>query len=142
MRRATRILPQGFASASTARVQTPIIHTFRSRPQCLSSTSATPTVRTFHVSVAGRKENYASQAKELNQKGLDDQEADYSNQLDDQIGKAKELQARTPWHREGSDKPPVKRMRSAGAMTKGCDIHPFSPQCGLYAGPKLSNILS
>jgi hypothetical protein len=29
------------------------------------------------------------------------------------------LQARTPWHREGSDKPPVKRMRSAGAMTKG-----------------------
>ncbi|KAI9752993.1 MAG: CAAX farnesyltransferase (FTase) subunit beta [Chaenotheca gracillima] len=40
-------------------------------------------------------------------------------QLDDAIGDQKEKQARTPWHREGSDLPPVKRPRSAGAMTKG-----------------------
>jgi len=58
-------------------------------------------------------------AKALNQKGLDQQEDGFRNQIDDAIGEAKELQARTPWHREGSDMPPVKRMRRAGAMTKG-----------------------
>lgn len=31
----------------------------------------------------------------------------------------KENQTRAPWHREGSDMPPVARQRSAGAMTKG-----------------------
>lgn len=31
----------------------------------------------------------------------------------------KSKQIRTPWHREGSDVPPVARQRSAGAMTKG-----------------------
>lgn len=30
-----------------------------------------------------------------------------------------EKQKRSPWMRQGSDQPPVKRMRSAGAMTKG-----------------------
>jgi len=39
--------------------------------------------------------------------------------IDHAVDEAKELQARTPWHREGSDKPPVKQLRSAGAMTKG-----------------------
>ncbi|KAI7646085.1 hypothetical protein KC318_g19582, partial [Hortaea werneckii] len=32
---------------------------------------------------------------------------------------SKEKQARSPWMRDGSDKPPVATMRSAGAMTKG-----------------------
>ncbi|KAL6717641.1 hypothetical protein ACLMJK_005556 [Lecanora helva] len=31
----------------------------------------------------------------------------------------KDQQAKAPWHREGSDIPPVARQRSAGAMTKG-----------------------
>ena len=31
----------------------------------------------------------------------------------------KEKQTRAPWHREGSNVPPVRRPRSAGAMTKG-----------------------
>lgn len=66
------------------------------------------------------RDEYAEKAKALNQKGLDKHEAGFNNQIDNAIGEAKELQARTPWHREGSDKPPVKRMRSAGAMTKGC----------------------
>ena len=39
--------------------------------------------------------------------------------IDHALDEAKELQARTPWHRDGSDKPPVKQLRSAGAMTKG-----------------------
>ena len=32
---------------------------------------------------------------------------------------SKDKQMRSPWMREGSDKPPVARLRSAGAMTKG-----------------------
>ncbi|KAF4634627.1 hypothetical protein G7Y89_g3482 [Cudoniella acicularis] len=65
------------------------------------------------------KDEYKKKAKELNQKGLDEQEHGFNSQLDNAIGEEKELQARTPWHKEGSDRPPVKRMRSAGAMTKG-----------------------
>ncbi|MCJ1476596.1 hypothetical protein MMC13_005262 [Lambiella insularis] len=54
-------------------------------------------------------------AKPLNQKGLEQQESD----LQDGLGQQQEKQVRTPWHREGSSVPPVKRLRSAGAMTKG-----------------------
>src|SRR5271170_4063138 len=43
----------------------------------------------------------------------------HNGSLDRKIGEAKELQTRTPWHRDGADQPPVKRLRSAGAMTKG-----------------------
>jgi hypothetical protein len=57
-------------------------------------------------------------AQNLNQKGVDQAES----QIEDAIGQEKEKQARTPWHREGSDVPPVKRLRSAGAMTKGMEI--------------------
>jgi hypothetical protein len=32
---------------------------------------------------------------------------------------SKQSQMRSPWMREGSDKPPVARLRSAGAMVKG-----------------------
>tara|TARA_R110002060_G_scaffold18542_8_gene25471 strand:+ start:1731 stop:1964 length:234 start_codon:yes stop_codon:yes gene_type:complete len=56
---------------------------------------------------------------------LDEQEDGFHRQIDDAIGEAKELQARTPWHREGSDQPPVKRNRSAGAMTKGMSLPIF-----------------
>lgn len=35
------------------------------------------------------------------------------------IDHEKERQTRTPWHREGSDVPPVAHQRSAGAVTKG-----------------------
>ncbi|KAI9652721.1 MAG: hypothetical protein M1831_006614 [Alyxoria varia] len=39
--------------------------------------------------------------------------------FDKRVAEDKETQIRTPWHREGSEKPPVARPRSAGAMTKG-----------------------
>ena len=51
---------------------------------------------------------HVQEAKELNTKGLNDQAV-----------QEKVKQVRTPWHREGSDVPPVGRQRSAGAMTKG-----------------------
>ncbi|KAF8856718.1 hypothetical protein BDZ45DRAFT_727278 [Acephala macrosclerotiorum] len=98
-----------------------IISTFRSRPQpyLTSANALRYPVRTFSVSIKRWKADYARQAKALNQKGLDEQENGFNKQINNAIGQAEELQARTPWHREGSDKPPVKRPRSAGAMTKG-----------------------
>ncbi|KFY24558.1 hypothetical protein V493_05169 [Pseudogymnoascus sp. VKM F-4281 (FW-2241)] len=82
------------------------------------------------------KDKYKAQAKELNRKGMELQEEDsFANDdaeggdkesksaskgyLDEQIGSAKEKQARTPWHREGPENPPVRKLRRAGAMTKG-----------------------
>ena len=38
------------------------------------------------------------------------------------IGVEKEKQNKAPWHREGSDLPPVARQRSAGAMVKGSRV--------------------
>lgn len=43
-------------------------------------------------------------------------EKDHFSQVEEQ---SKEKQMRSPWMREGSDKPPVATNRSAGAMTKG-----------------------
>lgn len=114
LRSATRALPQGFISASTGRLREPCFHTFRG-----ASVYALliPNTRATYATQAGRKTNNVSQDKKLNQERLGEQEQEFN--LDEQIGQAKELQARTPWHREGSDKPPVKRLRRAGAMTKG-----------------------
>ncbi|KZF19205.1 DUF607-domain-containing protein [Xylona heveae TC161] len=60
-------------------------------------------------------DRYSQQAKDLNQQGLDAQESDFENA----IAEEKEKQIRTPWHRQGSQLPPVKRQRQASAMTKG-----------------------
>ena len=59
--------------------------------------------------------SHADTAKSLNQQGLEDEES----QLNDTLAHEKERQSRAPWHREGSDLPPVARQRSAGAMVKG-----------------------
>lgn len=82
--------------------------------------------RSFCTTRSLLSKDWDSGATGLNQNNVDDQERStrgkeliHDGQLDEKIGEAKELQARTPWHREGSDTPPVKRLRSAGAMTKG-----------------------
>lgn len=54
-------------------------------------------------------------AKSLNQAGIDKQLHEY----DATIAEEQEKQRKAPWHREGSQDPPVRRPRSAGAMTKG-----------------------
>ncbi|KAI4249893.1 MAG: hypothetical protein LQ352_005499 [Teloschistes flavicans] len=54
-------------------------------------------------------------AKELHQKSNDANKTD----LNTAIAQEKEKQTKAPWHREGSNVPPVARQRSAGAMTKG-----------------------
>ncbi|OCK74933.1 hypothetical protein K432DRAFT_437769 [Lepidopterella palustris CBS 459.81] len=65
--------------------------------------------------IEGREFNsYSQPAENLNHNVTMEEQAHYDKQIAD-----KEKQIRTPWHREGSDKPPVARQRSAGAMTKG-----------------------
>lgn len=126
MRPATRLLPKKAASLATSNSQNPISSAYRvTQATQRPSLNYSPTCLIRGLSctrIVREKKDYATRAKELNQKGLDDQEKGFNNQLDNAIGEAKELQARTPWHREGSDKPPVKRARSAGAMTKGLSL--------------------
>lgn len=56
--------------------------------------------------------SYEQKAKAVNQEGIDKELHDYD-------AKIAEAQTKAPWHREGSADPPVRRQRSAGAMTKG-----------------------
>lgn len=120
MRRATHLLPRSI-------FQTPyrpasFVGNFRDRAasQFLLKQSPSSCLRTFTSTNIWREEkSHTERAKELSQKGLDKEEDWFNNQLDNAIGQQKEIQARTPWHREGADQPPVKRNRSAGAMTKG-----------------------
>jgi hypothetical protein len=124
MRATIRVdLPPAFTSGFTA-PQRQILSTFRSRPYVSKvQHQFSPASRTFSSAArALRGISGAERAKELNQKGLDKQEYGFKGQIDKAIGQKKELETRTPWHREGSDKPPVKRARSASAMTKGLSI--------------------
>ena len=45
--------------------------------------------------------------------------ADELSEPDAEVEHHKKRQQERPWHREGVDQPPVRRQRSAGAMTKG-----------------------
>jgi hypothetical protein len=62
----------------------------------------------------------ARPASELNDNITQEEKDHFAKRLAEDKGK----QIRTPWHREGSDVPPVARERSAGAMTKGPSHHP------------------
>ncbi len=73
-------------------------------------------------------------AKALNQQGIDNELSEF----DDALEAEKEKQARTPWHREGADQPPVSRPRSAGAMIKGT-IFVCSPGRALRLSRKASD---
>ncbi|KAN0090469.1 Protein of unknown function, DUF607 domain containing protein [Hyaloscypha variabilis] len=126
MRSVTRIRIPPSSPSICSRRQPQILSNFRSRPApafysppaiaCLVSSSSS---RVFSSTSLSRQEDATARAKALHQKSADEHEDAFNSQIDNAIGQAKELQARTPWHREGSDKPPVKRMRSAGAITKG-----------------------
>ncbi|KAF1984217.1 DUF607-domain-containing protein [Aulographum hederae CBS 113979] len=59
--------------------------------------------------------SHSRPADELNHDVSEEEQQHY----DKQVIEDKSKQFKTPWHREGSDKPPVARQRSAGAMTKG-----------------------
>ena len=121
-----RLLPKTIAVTSQSTI--PILH-YRARPQASyhpqaqSKHSSQARFRCFSTSRSLQEQNeHTEKAKELSKKGLEDQNKkndDFDSQLDNAIGEQKEIQARTPWHREGADQPPVRRNRQAGAMTKG-----------------------
>jgi hypothetical protein len=46
--------------------------------------------------------------------------------LDEAVAHVKQRQRDSPWQREGSQVPPVRRLRSASAMTKGLVLSLFS----------------
>jgi len=60
----------------------------------------------------------ARPAADLNENITQEEKDHFAKKLKEDKGK----QIRTPWHREGSDLPPVARQRSAGAMTKGMPL--------------------
>jgi hypothetical protein len=121
-----RLLPKTIAVTSQSHI--PILH-IRDRPRaspqpCSFDTRLTKSLsHRFSTLTTLRKQNeHTEKAKELSKKGLEDQhknDDEFNSQINNAIGEQKELQARTPWHREGADIPPVGRNRVAGAMTKG-----------------------
>jgi hypothetical protein len=107
-------------------------------PPFTTFAASSPTFRPQHVRIPGhgqlrnfaiarvlrlpegkKFENYdnsnARPAIELDHHITQEEKDDFQRKLEEDKGK----QIRTPWHREGSDTPPVARQRSAGAMTKG-----------------------
>lgn len=64
------------------------------------------------------EDSNARPASQLNNNITQEEKDDFARKLAEDKGK----QIRTPWHREGSDVPPVARQRSAGAMTKGKNL--------------------
>lgn len=60
--------------------------------------------------------SYAKPAEQLNHDVSEEEKQDYDQRIAEE-GRIRQI--RTPWHREGSEKPPVATQRSAGAMTKG-----------------------
>lgn len=75
-----------------------------------------PPLRSVGTSTSQRRfKSYEQKAKALNQEGISEELHDY----DVAIGEEQEKQRKAPWHREGSQDPPVRKQRTAGAMTKG-----------------------
>jgi len=69
-----------------------------------------------------KDQKYADQAKELNRKGIELREKGETTkdgQINYAFGDAKEKQTRTPWHREGPEQPPIRKLRSGREMPKG-----------------------
>ncbi|KAJ8108164.1 hypothetical protein OPT61_g8364 [Boeremia exigua] len=84
--------------------------------QLRSFTTSSPLNVKLPSREAGNYENSnARPASQLNHNITQEEKDDFARKLEEDKGK----QIRTPWHREGSDVPPVARQRSAGAMTKG-----------------------
>ena len=96
--------------------------TYRIRLQLACSFNISQS-RTFRLSIHKYKDEGPSPVAETPiQTGSEDQ---VSN-LEASIAQEREKRTRAPWHREGSDLPPVARRRSAGAMTKGMGFYSIS----------------
>ena len=87
--------------------------------------------RPFRMSRIGSQSRYTSseaKARSLHEKATADEMEEYNSEVEHY----KQRQQERPWHREGVDSPPVRRQRSAGAMTKGSSLPTM-------LGPTLTN---
>ena len=92
---------------------------FSSHVSCTFRTAQRPTKsvsRDTPVFQPYRPVSAEATARELSQQSVDELAEDVD---DNQVEEAKEKQHKRPWMREGVDHAPVRRQRSAGAMTKG-----------------------
>ena len=80
--------------------------------------------------------SHAKAVTSRNQEGLEAEES----KLEHTLPHEEERQTRAPWHREGSDLPPVARQRSAGAMVKGTTY--LSPICRTKTNSHLGKLLT
>ena len=72
--------------------------------------------RATYVLQARRGVSAEATARELSQQSVDELAEGVD---EDNVAQAKDKQHKRPWMREGVDHAPVRRQRSAGAMTKG-----------------------
>lgn len=88
------------------------------RPHRLFATSTIqqfPRERKSFDTKSAPDSSFSRPATEFSQ-NVSPEEKDHFSRVEDN---SKQMQTRSPWMREGSDVPPVHRLRSAGAMTKG-----------------------
>ncbi|KAG9239509.1 hypothetical protein BJ875DRAFT_436508 [Amylocarpus encephaloides] len=111
MRFVLRILPKGTSSIQWKTSTRQHESQLRAVCQLPQNTRHFSTSRILH-----EEEDKKTSKKVDKSKGEEDE---FNSQIDRAIGEEKEIQARTPWHREGVDKPPVRRQRIASAITKG-----------------------
>ena len=117
-------------SAEHGKMQKQLSEIFFSSRLLLTSQSATVPSRLLHPSTASCSRSIWSSAnwpskrrcsKDVN--GLyQTRQIRRESSVEIDRGAEKEKQRKAPWHREGSDIPPVARQRSAGAMVKGSRI--------------------
>lgn len=118
--------PRIHSLQSLARISRPLV-----TPRITASRYITPEryrdvqLQSFAFSARSRLEekhqyDYSSPnsrpANELNHNVTKEEQEDYDKRLRKEL---KDKQIRSPWNREGSDRPPVAQQREAGAMTKG-----------------------
>ena len=98
---------------SSCRVTTPSLF---DRTRAFTSTAATRIKEKEQFSQSTSTHNADGQpAADLSQ-NVSQAETNHFDRIEEE---SKEKQMRSPWMHEGSEKPPVARMRSAGAMVKG-----------------------
>jgi hypothetical protein len=68
--------------------------------------------------IQARYASAATTAQDLSQQAVDEELSEY----EDGVAQQRNKQHKRPWHREGTDQPPINRLRSAGAMTKGLPL--------------------
>ena len=89
-------------------------HIFCGAPRLIRQRPSSPGAATF-VTTSFRSVSHEQTARDLNQQGVDEALSEF----DSAVVEDSEKQRRAPWHRQGVEEPPVRKQRSAGAMTKG-----------------------